>query len=101
MKKIKLEILPTFRVSIHSENRGGFRGEAIKKVIKMDEALLNAILQRKFLPEVGDTIHFTSISPDLELKVTNVTPIMSGENCLGNLVVYGESSIFKTMDENE
>ena len=95
MKDLKFDVLPTFRVSIHSNINGGLRGESLKEIIKMDKVLLDAILKRRFLPEIGDIIHFTSLSPDLTLKVTKVIPIMSSEKKLGNLVIHGESKIFK------
>ena len=101
MKDLDLEILPTFKVSIHSKNREGFNGSVMKTVLKMDNALLNAIIERKFLPEIGDIIHFTSIDPGLELKIINVFPVISKDNKLGNLIIHGESNLFKVNKDYE
>ena len=93
MKKLDKKLVSNFKVSILRVNRKSLDDNIIKTLMRMDDALAKAIIERKILPEVGDTIHFQSINPKLELKIINLIPISSKEE-LKDLIIYGESNIF-------
>lgn len=99
MKEYKREnFYEKFLVSLHSADRGSFRAKNSQIISMMSDRIKKAMIEREFIPCVGDTFHFIGWDPTITFEITRIIQVPFTVNKLGCLIMYGKSKIFCNND---
>ena len=95
MKEFKREnFYEKFIISLHSAEPGGYRAANSDLISMMGERIKKAMLEREFIPCVGDTFHFVGWDPELTFEITKITEVPVNTGKLGCVIMYGKSKVY-------
>ena len=95
MKEFKRENFhEKFIISLHSADPGGYRAKNSDLISMMGERIKKAMLEREFIPCVGDTFHFIGLDPELTFEITKITEVPVNTGKLGCVIMYGKSKVY-------
>lgn len=96
MKEYKREnFYEKFLISLHSANHGGYKAKNSQLISLMGERIKKAMIEREFIPCVGDTFHFIGWDPTITFEVTKITEVPFNTGKLGCLIMYGKSKVYE------
>lgn len=95
MKEFKKEnFYEKFAISLHSSEPGGYRSTNSDLISLMGKRIKKAMIERGFIPCVGDTFHFIGWDPELTFEITKITEVPVDTGKLGCLIMYGKSKVY-------